>query len=140
MSHTLTAARPAFSTTARRGGCEGAGAHTRASLPSGRSRPSGPTRLTLRGRLVLVALLAAAGFGVVSLGQVATDAIAADPSVPASSVPTTEWVVQPGETLWQIAESVAPEADPRDTVARIEQLNDLPTSSVLAGQTLLVPA
>ena len=108
-----------------------------------RSRDLAPrlrTRLTLRGRVLVVLVLALAGFALVSLGQIASNALAADQSAPASSVSTTEWVVQPSETLWQIAETVEPDTDPRDTVARIVLLNDLPDSSVVAGQTLLIPA
>ena len=49
-------------------------------------------------------------------------------------------VVQPGETLWQIATRVAPGTDPRTTVHRIEELNGLTTATVSAGQRLYVPA
>jgi hypothetical protein len=104
------------------------------------TRPASSIHLTHRGRLVLIIALVLVGFTLVSLGRAATEAIAADPSVPQSGVSTTEWVVQPGETLWAIAESVAPDTDPRDTIARIVQLNDLPGSSVQAGQTLRIPA
>jgi LysM repeat protein len=48
--------------------------------------------------------------------------------------------VQPGETLWSIAQRVAPGSDPRDTVARIVAMNDLSDSSVVAGQQIFVPA
>jgi nucleoid-associated protein YgaU len=89
---------------------------------------------------VLIIALVLVGFVLVSLGRAATEAIAADPSVPQSGVSTTEWVVQPGDTLWTIAETVAPDTDPRDMIARIVQLNDLPDSSVQAGQTLRIPA
>jgi hypothetical protein len=104
------------------------------------TRPVRSVHLTHRGRLVLIIALMLVGFMVVSLGRAATDAVAADPAAPQSGVATTEWVVQPGETLWAIAESVAPDADPRDTIARIVSLNDLPESSVQAGQTLRIPA
>jgi len=104
------------------------------------TRPASSVHLTHRGRLVLIIALVLVGFTLVSLGRAATEAIAADPSAPQSGVSTTEWVVQPGETLWSIAETVAPEADPRDTIARITALNDLPESSVQAGQTLRIPA
>ena len=48
--------------------------------------------------------------------------------------------VGPGETLWQIARDVRPNADPRETVARIQELNGLTTATVWAGQPLIVPA
>jgi nucleoid-associated protein YgaU len=133
MSQTLTAPRRALSAA------PGAAPSVRSSA-SARSLPQRGTRLTLRGRVTLVALLALAGFALFALGQIASNALAADQSVASTSVKTTEWVVQPGETLWQIAESVAPDTDPRDTVARLVQLNDLANSSVRAGQTLLIPA
>jgi hypothetical protein len=44
-----------------------------------------------------------------------------------------------GQTLWQIARSVAPADDPRDTVDRIRDLNGLGTETVQAGQRLVVP-
>lgn len=91
-------------------------------------------RLTRRGRLVLLALVAALAFTLISLGQVAAQAGGGGDAAPART-----WVVQPGETLWVIAERVDPDADPRETVARIVAMNDLPSSSVLVGQELVVP-
>ena len=35
---------------------------------------------------------------------------------------------------------VRPDADPRETVARIQELNGLTTATVWAGQPLIVPA
>ena len=48
-------------------------------------------------------------------------------------------VVQQGETLWQIAQRIAPEADPRATVTAIRELNGLGGAPVVAGQTVIVP-
>ena len=56
--------------------------------------------------------------------------------VPASA--PARVVVAPGETLWSIAERVAPDRDPRPVVAGIQRLNDLSTPDVHAGQTLLL--
>ena len=47
--------------------------------------------------------------------------------------------VRPGETLWQIAERVAPGSDPRETVRRILDLNGLQTAEVQAGTALRLP-
>ena len=100
-----------------------------------------PLRLTRRGRLTLVALVAALAFVIVSLGQVAASAGSAGESGAAVSTPVSStWVVQPGETLWTIAERLDGETDPRETVARIVAMNDLPNSSVQAGQELQIPA
>jgi hypothetical protein len=45
-----------------------------------------------------------------------------------------------GETLWGIASSRYPNADPRLKVAQIEQLNGLGGPMIEAGQRLKVPA
>jgi len=93
-------------------------------------------RLTLRGRLVIfMAVLVVALVGL-TVGRLATSASASNSE---SGGTSTEVVVQPGETLWQIAEAAVPSADPRETVAVIMELNDLSTASVQAGQSLLVP-
>jgi LysM repeat protein len=87
---------------------------------------------------VVLALVAVLAFALVSLGQVAASAGPADGGTgePVSAT----WVVQPGETLWVIAQRVDPQTDPRETVARIVAMNDLPSSSVQAGQELKIPA
>ncbi len=95
-------------------------------------------RITRRGRLVLLALVAVLAFALVSLGQGAASAGPADGG--AGEPVSASWVVQPGETLWVIAERVDPQTDPRETVARIVAMNDLPSSSVQAGQELQIPA
>lgn len=97
-------------------------------------------RLTRRGRLALIGLFVALAFALVSLGQVAASAGLNGADGGASEPVSTTWVVQPGETLWVIAERVDPGSDPRETVARIVAMNDLPTSSVQAGQELQLPA
>jgi hypothetical protein len=47
--------------------------------------------------------------------------------------------VRPGETIWAIAERVAPGRDPRDTVQAILDLNGLQTSQVRVGTALRLP-
>jgi nucleoid-associated protein YgaU len=49
------------------------------------------------------------------------------------------YVVQPGDTLWAIAEGIS-DGDPRDAVGAIEELNHLDGATIQAGQTLLLPA
>ena len=100
-------------------------------------------RITRRGRLVLVALVVALAFAVISLGQAALSPQAqagSQAGSESSSDASRTWVVQPNETLWSIAEQVDPDADPRETVARIVSMNDLPDSAVLVGQEIHVPA
>jgi LysM repeat protein len=48
--------------------------------------------------------------------------------------------VEAGQTLWQLAEDVAPAADPRDVISEIMQLNQLTSADVVAGQELAIPA
>jgi len=48
-------------------------------------------------------------------------------------------VVQPGESLWQIAQDIAPQADPRETVTTIRDLNGLGDTTVVPGQSIVVP-
>ena len=47
---------------------------------------------------------------------------------------------QPGQSLWGIAQSVAPNDDVRATIERLVSLNNLESTSVLPGQKLVVPA
>jgi LysM repeat protein len=56
-------------------------------------------------------------------------------SAPHRSPPSTV-VVQPGETLWSIATSIAPDRDPRTVVAELERRNDLTQPTVRGGQVL----
>jgi hypothetical protein len=94
-------------------------------------------RLTRRGRTLAVLLLAGVLFGAFSLGRSASEATggAADSAGPAL-VQTT---VQPGESLWSVAQRIAPDNDPREVIAQIRRLNDLESSQLLVGQQLLLP-
>ena len=112
----------------------------RTTRPSGSARASRPAlRLTARGRLTIVVVVAVTAFLVIVLGQ-AIGAFNAQAGAGSSSDAAATWVVQPGETLWSIAEQVAPGSDPRDTVDRLVAMNDLSTSSVSVGQEIFVPA
>ncbi len=44
-----------------------------------------------------------------------------------------------GDTLWGIAESIAPAADPRDVIYEIMRLNGLDDAVVQPGQQLVLP-
>ena len=48
--------------------------------------------------------------------------------------------MQPGETLWTVARGLSADADVRETVARIQELNGLSGASLRPGQELIVPA
>jgi len=103
-------------------------------------RPAAPAprlRLTRRGRVVLgglavvPVLLVGLLLGVGAPGAVAEGEPSAD---------THSYVsVAPGQTLWQLAESLVPGADPREVIADIMDLNRLESASVAAGQRLAIP-
>jgi LysM domain len=105
--------------------------------PDGRPEP--PLRLTRRGRLVLRGLVVLVMLGLMT-GAALTMAHRAEAADgPARPVVVAHHVVLPGETLWGIAQQVAPHDDPRDTVARIAEFNSLTTTAVRAGQRLALP-
>lgn len=96
-----------------------------------------PLRLTRRGRLVVQSIV-----GLLLLGAIVAGTVIGGSAVAGSDpqqVPVTYHVVLPGETLWQIAGQVAPAADRRDTLARIVELNALPSGAVRVGQRLAIP-
>ena len=100
-----------------------------------RSVAARSVRLTRRGRLAIVLLVMVASFVLFSIARVTTDA-SSTPSGPA----TRAVVVQPGQTLWQIAEQIRPGVDPRETIIRIQSLNGFDGGVVHPGQQLVVPA
>jgi LysM domain len=105
---------------------------TRAGGSRGTARSG--VRLTRRGRLVVV--LAALVLLVVGMSVGQGSSQASDHG--AVRAPHTV-TVQAGETLWMLAERIAPSMDPRLVVAQIEQLNHLAGPQVMAGQQLRVP-
>jgi hypothetical protein len=48
--------------------------------------------------------------------------------------------VQAGESLWQLAEQIAPMSDPRDVIHEVMKLNGLESAEIYAGQELAIPA
>ena len=52
-----------------------------------------------------------------------------------------EYVVQPGDTLWSIADgSSTSDVDVREVIADLRELNNLRTSSLQIGQRLSLPS
>lgn len=95
-----------------------------------------PVRLTRRGKAVVALAAAIACFGLLQV----TGGVQAVASGLSDGPATASVVVQPGETLWDIAKRVAPEQDPRATVSIIRELNGLGgKASVKPGQGLVVP-
>ncbi len=97
--------------------------------------PAGQVRLTRRGRLLLVAVLAAVLVAAFTLGRETSYADAAAAERPAYRTVT----VAPGQTMWEVARQAAPEQDPRVMVQRIIDLNGMSGASLTAGQELAVP-
>ncbi|HEY7563605.1 MAG TPA: LysM peptidoglycan-binding domain-containing protein [Acidimicrobiia bacterium] len=83
--------------------------------------------------LRLLFLLTAMGTILLLLsGQVAASTPEASPST---------YLVVSGDTLWEIASGIAtPEDDIREVIAVIKEINAMETSSIRAGQTLLLPS
>ena len=85
------------------------------------------------------AILAAGAVALLGLGF-ASEA-ARSPLVVGETPAASETVtVAPGDTLWGIASRRYPDADVRQKVFEIEQLNDLRGPTIQAGQLLKVPA
>jgi hypothetical protein len=93
-------------------------------------------RLTRRGRLAMfVSTVLMLGVLGVILGSttVATD----EPGAP---VPATMVVVEPGQTLWDLAAKANPNGDIRTTVDDIMRLNSIESAGDMqAGDTIAVP-
>lgn len=100
-----------------------------------------PLRLTRRGRVVLIGVpLILLAVLLLSLsGLFNSPAKASDSAGDLAVTPTVTVTVQPGQSLWSIAGTVAPGRDARDVVADIVQLNNLSAGAVLPGQQLFVP-
>jgi hypothetical protein len=92
-------------------------------------------RLTRRGRVVLVVLPALALLSGTLVTSTARVAEAAPVPLPAVQV-----TVRADDSLWSIAERVAPQRDPRDVVAALEAANGIGDATVQQGQRLVVPA
>lgn len=100
--------------------------------------PTTRLRLTRRGRVVFTAMAAlplvagALGFAVNGGGAAASDRSAGQ---------SFDYVtIVAGQSLWQVAEDVAPSADPRDVIADIVDLNRLTSDAVQPGQRIALPA
>jgi len=100
--------------------------------------PSRRIRLTRRGRIVLAALAVVAVCGLFVAG--ASAAQASSPAVAHAATGSGQRIiVQPGSTLWSIAENADPHADARTVVQEMLQANRLKTADITAGQRLWVP-
>ncbi|ALS58217.1 LysM peptidoglycan-binding domain-containing protein [Rathayibacter toxicus] len=106
--------------------------------PKSRQAVGSSLRLTRRGRAVLTAFCAlpiVAGafvFGLNGEGAVASSDLV--------GVDFRYITVHAGQSLWTLAEELAPQSDPRDVVDAIVALNQLPGAGLEPGQRLAIPA
>jgi|SRR5215469_13233910 len=101
-----------------------------------------PVRLTRRGRVVVattvVAVIAAVAL-IIGLAA-AGGAQATSHGQPSGGYQGMhQIVVRPGQTLWSIASTAEPGADPRDVVQQIMTANAMSGTTISAGQLLWVP-
>ena len=99
-------------------------------------------RLTRRGRLIrfVVLLAMAAALAVLGVGRLTGEQVRATTQTSAAPLATVQVVVEQGDSLWNIAQRLAPGRDPRDTIHEIRQLNGLRGNLIQPGQVLLVPS
>ena len=90
------------------------------------------TRLTRRGRLLITLVVSAAAMAL-AVG-IATSVSAAAPQIDHATM------VFAGQTLSEVAAAQLPGLPINEAVARIQLANDMNTSQVHAGQSLLIPS
>jgi LysM repeat protein len=100
-----------------------------------RATPVSRLRLTRRGRTVLTTLASAplvfAALAFALNGGMATATI--------EEGSTSYVTVEAGQSLWQLAEEVAPGEDPREVVAQLLRANALESAEIFPGQQLALP-
>ncbi len=89
---------------------------------------------SLRKLLPALVLLVAIALGFIGLSN--QSAVATDSNAP---VAVTFVTVEPGQSLWSIAERVAPNTDPREWIRQVMTLNAMQGTDVVAGQRLVLP-
>lgn len=89
-------------------------------------------RIGRRERLALTVLVAATL--ALMIGRLVAGAVAGPPTPELVDV-----TVRPGDTLWSIASSAAPDTDPRAVIDGIRGVNHLPDDVVRVGEVLRVP-
>jgi hypothetical protein len=106
-------------------------------VPLGESRAV-PLRLTRRGRIV-AAVMAAMLLAVLSLVIVRSAEATSQPVLAHAAQSPIQVTVQPGESLWAVAENADPNVDTRVAIQQIVELNALTGPVVFAGERLYVP-
>jgi len=93
-----------------------------------------PLRLTRRGLAVAVLTTVLLGALLLLVARLSAGSTPSAPALPAGTVVT----VQPGDTLWSIAQRAEPNADPRLVVNHLREVNHLNSVTISPGQTLKV--
>jgi nucleoid-associated protein YgaU len=101
------------------------------------------SRTRVRRRRRIAAALGSVAVAIVLSAPVA-GALGRHGDVPSTKVqPARRWeqvvVVQPGDTVWSIAEAAAGGADPRAVVDAIAARNGIDAGAVVPGQSLVIP-
>lgn len=90
-----------------------------------RPLPDRATRIRRRRLAVLiVGVVVLAAVGTLTKFIVSAGTARAVGETPASPITESVYVVQPGDTLWTIAQRVAPNEDPRPVVDELRELNE----------------
>jgi nucleoid-associated protein YgaU len=98
--------------------------------------PQPPLRLTRRGRRVIAGLSISIGLTIAAV-TAAVELTGGDGGLQLAG--SSSVVVEQGDTLWGLAEVLAPEEDPRAVVDAIVDLNDLDGVALVPGQVLQLP-
>lgn len=110
-------------------------------MPGSPHSDRAPIRLTRRGRVVLVAFVATVTLILLWLTMGAGAFASSRESHGGPTRPAETVVVEPGETLWDVASAADPGGDPRPVVQRIIDLNGLAGDpTVHPGQELRLPS
>lgn len=109
-------------------------------MPARRSSaaPARPARLRLTERGHTVLLTLAAIPLVIVLLALALNGGGASATLEAGE-PAQVVMIESGQSLWSLAEQIAPAADPRDVIEEILVLNRLDSADVWAGQQIAIP-
>ena len=94
-----------------------------------------PLTITRRGRMVISGVVASA---IIALGLLFASPGAQAGADAGSEAPV--YTVLAGETLWSIAEELAPRQDPRITIEQLMRANNLRSAEILPGDVLLLPS
>ncbi len=105
-------------------------------------QPTSHLRLTARGRAVLTTLaaipLVVAAFFIATNGGSATASL--DSTVNAADAASYQYVtISAGESLWAVAQRIAPTADPRDVIDDILSFNGMSSAELVPGQRIAIP-